>query len=278
MRKNAAVHLSALTSDVIAKVAPTILRFDAPHASSVHAHQSPSIHRRSIGDLPSRELKFLLTESQATEIQQRLSNVLTPDAHADTGPDRSYSLTTLYTDTPQRDVYHRRGRHRFVKLRIRRYGAEPQVFLEHKLKRGTEVRKRRTTIDLAQLEPEDGGLALAPANAYRHHLLRQSLRPCCVLHYDRVAFNGEADEGRVRVTFDHCVQGGVMEEWRFEPLPDMRELLPEKIVGEFKFVGSLPALLKSVIAEMQLLPTGISKYRRCLEEFPALLEVCGRHE
>ncbi|BBO33445.1 polyphosphate polymerase domain-containing protein [Lacipirellula parvula] len=278
MRENVALHLSNLPSDVIAEIAPTILRFDAPHATKVHVHESPSLQQRCIGDLPSRELKFIITASQAMEIQQRLSDVLTPDAHADANRDRSYSLTTLYTDTPQRDVYHRRGRHRLVKLRIRRYGVGSQVFLEHKLKRGTEVRKRRTTIDLTQLEASRGGLGLAPANAFRRQLLRQNLRPCCLLCYDRVAFNGEADGGRVRVTFDHRVQGGVMNAWRFEPLPDMRELLPEKIVCEFKFVGSLPSLLKTVIAEMQLLPTGVSKYRRCLEEFPTLLEGCGRDE
>lgn len=278
MRENAALHLDASMSEDAAEAAPTILRFDAPRASGLHLHQSPSLSRRRIGELPARELKFLLTGSQASELQQRLSAPLTLDSHAGNGRDRSYSLTTLYTDTPQRDVYHRRGRHRFVKLRIRRYDAESQVFLEHKLKRGTEVRKRRTTIDLCQLDPTGDGVALASANAFRRHLLRQDLTPCCMLRYDRVAFNGETDEGRVRVTFDHRVQGGATSTWRFDPLPEMRELLPGMIVCEFKFVGSLPSFLKAVIAEMQLLPAGVSKYRKCLEEFPALLMGSVRDE
>jgi hypothetical protein len=99
-----------------------------------------------------------------------------------------------------------------------------------------------------------------------------------MLRYDRVALNGETDEGQVRVTFDHDVHGGATSAWRFDPLPEMRVLLPGMIVREFKFVGSLPSFLKTVIAEMQLLPTGISKYRRCLEEFPALLMGDGPDE
>jgi hypothetical protein len=99
-----------------------VIRCDEPHVL-----QSPSLDRRGAAE-PARELKLLLDEPLACEVQRRLRPVLSLDPHCE--GDGGYQLTTLYCDTPQLDVLHRRGRYRLFKFRLRRYGTSNRIYLE----------------------------------------------------------------------------------------------------------------------------------------------------
>lgn len=227
---------------------------------------SPSL-RRSAGDKsPAFEMKFLLDEVQAREVEARLRACLELDPHADPALGNGYQIASLYCDTPRLDVFRRVGRYGGFKLRLRQYGGDQNLFLERKARRGNRVRKRRSVIpleDLARFHAVNLDSSWEGA-WFRRQLLRNELAPVCLVSYERLAYFGSSVEGPLRLTFDRRVHGGQTSAWSLRSPESLQPLLAGRVVCEFKFRRSLPALFKSVIAEMQLTPVGVSKFRNCL--------------
>ncbi len=224
--------------------------------------RSPSLRGRKAGDLPACEMKFLLDEATAVAVEEFLSPYFDLDPHSAPGNSRSgdrsgYHITTLYCDTPELSVFRRLGRHRLSKFRLRRYGDSPSVHLERKSKRGLVVRKRRSSIDLANLDGFTGW--------YRNQLDRNRLSPVCLIEYDRVAYCAASVEGPLRLTFDRRIGGVLHDEFSLASPRAMAPILGGRVVCEFKFRGALPSLFKAAIAALQLTPCGVSKFRHCIQ-------------
>jgi hypothetical protein len=210
------------------------------------------------------ELKFLLTEDQAQAATDRIRERLALDSHADPALGGAYRTTSLYTDTPQFDVFYRNGDYATSKYRVRRYGGGGSVFLERKDKDGNRVRKCRATV------PADDLPILARAKSptdwvggwFRKQVADRELAPVCRISYERVAFMGATDGGAVRVTFDRNIRGESAVGWELRPVGTVPELLPGFVVCEFKFRVALPAMLKEIVESLALAPTTVSKYRR----------------
>ena len=64
----------------------------------------------------------------------------------------STRTTSVYFDTDDYDVFHRRGSFGRSKYRIRRYGNEDAFFLERKMRQPEVLAKRRTRLPLVALE------------------------------------------------------------------------------------------------------------------------------
>src|SRR5262245_6846348 len=112
-----------------------LYRRHLPAGQNGSPHASPSLDRLRADGPRAFEFKFLLDPAQALEVEARLAAGLSLDPHADEANGNGYQVTTLYCDTPQWDVFHRQGRYRLFKLRLRRYGQAEHVFLERKAKR-----------------------------------------------------------------------------------------------------------------------------------------------
>src|SRR5438105_4303324 len=69
------------------------------------------------------EVKFLLTEAQASEVVSRIATKLSLDPYADPAMGNAYLTTSVYTDTPTFDVFYRTEGYNRDKFRVRRYGA-----------------------------------------------------------------------------------------------------------------------------------------------------------
>jgi hypothetical protein len=226
---------------------------------------SPSLFASGAGaDGPTAyEVKFLLDEGQARELAARAAGKLSLDPFADPAMGNAYLTTSLYTDTPGFDVYRRNEGYDRDKLRVRRYGAAGPVFVERKTKRGEKVRKLRTKVE----SPEVGKLAAPSLNGewagrwFHSELLAKGLRPVCRVAYERVAYTGMADGGVVRLTLDRNVRGVVAGDWRLEAVGAAPELLPGRVVCEFKYRTAMPALFRGLAADLALTPAGVSKYR-----------------
>src|SRR5207302_7532649 len=108
------------------------------------AFESPSLAVRGGG--AAYELKFLLDETRAQEVEAWARLRLALDPHGDPALGGAYRTTSLYFDTPELDVYHRSPSYRRRKFRVRRYGSAPLAFLERKAKWGDRVAKRRTSV------------------------------------------------------------------------------------------------------------------------------------
>jgi hypothetical protein len=98
------------------------------------------------------EIKFLVTPKLAEGIRSWAASRLSPDPHAALDDTGSYEITSLYFDTECFDVFHRNGSFGKSKYRIRRYGTEPRVFLERKLKTRGLLTKRRSSVGLGEIE------------------------------------------------------------------------------------------------------------------------------
>src|SRR5438045_435204 len=92
------------------------------------------------------ELKFLLSEATAQAALELARKHLSPDPFAGGESGDGYCVNSVYLDTERLDVYHRVGSYGRCKYRVRRYGNEPAVFLERKLKTRGLVGKRRTRV------------------------------------------------------------------------------------------------------------------------------------
>ena len=208
------------------------------------------------------EVKFLLTEEQAAEVVARVHGKLALDPHADPSMGNAYLTTSVYTDTPNFDVFYRTDGYDRDKFRVRRYGADGPVFVERKTKNGDKVRKHR-----ARVNPDDvielaaGELSSEWAGEWFHsQLLQKQLKPVCRIAYERVAYLGTADGGTVRLTFDRNIRGALLSEWKLGTVGDAPPLL-DRVVCEFKFRNTMPVLFRGVVADLGLTPTPVSKYR-----------------
>ncbi len=229
--------------------------------------QSPSLFTSGGGGSTAFELKFLLTEEQAACVAARIATRLALDPYADPALGNAYLTTSVYTDTPARDVLRRTGAVGGRKYRVRRYGTKGPVFVERKTRSGDEVRKRRSPAPDGDLSPLEAASPLAdwPGEWFRQQAADRQLRPVCRISYERVAYMGPSDGGAVRATFDRNVRGVFASSWEVAPVAAGANLLDGRVICEFKFRDALPAIFKATIEELALAPSVVSKYRLFME-------------
>ena len=243
--------------------------------------ESPALYREAT-DFPAYEVKFLLSEAEAREVERRLQPRLTLDPHADPALGNSYRVTSVYFDTADFDVFKRTDGYRRRKFRIRRYGVAPTLFLEQKTKSAQRVRKRRTAIADDQiahvvrvltphptLPPQRGEGEQSsnhwPGAWFATRLAVRRLRPVCRVSYDRLALVGTTHDGPIRVTFDRSARGERAEQLSPNVVTEGKPFLDDEVITEFKFLGAMPVVFKSVVEGLRLTPISVSKYRRCME-------------
>jgi VTC domain-containing protein len=228
--------------------------------------ESPSLAVSADPTVPAYELKFLLTQPQAREVEKRAAGRLEYDPHGDPCLDYAYRTTSLYCDTAGFEVFHRLGAFQRRKHRLRRYARTAAIFLERKTKWDSRVKKRRTMIPEAELKLLDHPMSLTDWSGhwFHRHLVRRALRPVCRIAYERVALVGEAAEGPLRLTFDRNVRGEFENDWTLADVDDGPALFAGQVICEFKYRAALPALFKEIIHCMQLTPSPVSKYRMYL--------------
>ncbi|HVG55338.1 MAG TPA: polyphosphate polymerase domain-containing protein [Vicinamibacterales bacterium] len=208
------------------------------------------------------EIKFLLTEATGIQVQEWARGRLEPDPHG-TGPHGDeYRVSTLYLDTSERDVFHRRGSYGRSKYRVRRYGDEPRVFLERKLRTASRLAKRRTDIPIDTLhllkarDLED----LDTTTWFRRRVSVRQLEPVCRVSYLRTARLATTQEGRMRMTLDYSLSASPADAFAIDG-PGPASLLPGHMILELKYRGSMPAVFKELADTFALSPGRASKYR-----------------
>lgn len=212
------------------------------------------------------ELKFLLRPAQVEPVLDWSRAWLSPDPY--TGPDGTYSIHSVYLDTPELDHYHRQPGYRKSKYRLRRYGEHAQVFLEQKLKRRGLVQKIRTAVSPEELEWLGGEPPADWCGAwFREVIDRKALQPRCYITYQRFARVGAADGEPVRLTVDRMVRCAPANALDFRPVQEPREV--PAVILELKFRNpAMPRLYKELVRQFALQPASASKYRKAVE-------VCG---
>ncbi len=237
------------------------LRADVPEVVS------PSL-LTPIAGAPSFELKFLLSDALAEQVEAWSRQHLAFDPHADAALGNAYRIHSLYLDTVALDVYHRAPKYGRRKFRIRRYGTERGLYLERKTRSGDRVAKRRTFLpDTELLHLQNGHMDSAWAGHWFHRrLVARRLQPVCQITYDRVAHVGASAEGPLRLTLDRHVSCAPVRDWQVGEVHHGLALFQGQIVLELKYrSASLPVLFKRLLGEFKLCPRPASKYRRAIE-------------
>jgi len=224
------------------------------------SHESPAL---IAAGKAAYEIKFLVSETVASELEERAHAVLSLDPHVDATSGMGYRITSLYFDTPTFDVYHRSEGYRVEKHRLRRYGDSPMIFLERKSKEGGRVWKQRTLTTLDDAIRWSEGATNHPGEWFFQEVRERNLRPVCQVAYHRVAFGGVAHDGPIRLTIDRSARTVPTPELRVEWFDGGTPLLTDEAIVEFKFLSVMPVVFKQLIADLRLAQRSVSKYRRC---------------
>ncbi|MEP6916209.1 MAG: polyphosphate polymerase domain-containing protein [Acidobacteriota bacterium] len=235
------------------------------------------------------EVKFLVDADAGERIRDWARLHMEADPHGTGTFGDEYRTTSLYFDTGQWDVFHRRGSFGRSKYRIRRYGDASSVFLERKLRKPGILVKRRTTVGLDALDrlvtPEPD--AEWPGDWFRRRLQLRRINPVCLVSYARMARSAMTPDGAARLTLDEDVRvlgqaGFEVAPWRHDRrisrerthggngsgvLPVLaaadagQAVLEGQVILELKYRHNLPALFKRLVEEFALAPQSASKYR-----------------
>ena len=213
-----------------------------------------------------REIKFLVERDRAPEVQQWMRTHLAPDEYGSGADHDEFVTSSLYFETADFDVFHRRGSYGKSKYRVRRYGTSQIMFLERKFRTDRMLIKRRTTAALADFDRIEGGRPDPDWYGYWFHrrLIARRLQPLVQVAYVRTARLGSSPHGKVRMTLDFDL--------RVLPLPD-RAFLPGTglpllsgwNIIELKYSVELPPLFRQLIDRFELRRQTVSKYRAGLE-------------
>jgi hypothetical protein len=210
------------------------------------------------------EVKFLIPATVAERVRHWVRSRLAPDPHGSGDAGDCYQVHSLYFDTEQFDVFNRRGSFGRCKYRIRSYGREDVVFLERKLKTGGLLAKRRSSVNLTDLDrlALDSNLERGWAGYWFHRrLLARRLKARCRITYRRTARVAQTPQGPIRLTLDEGIRALPVSGWEINGTENGVPLSESWIILELKFRSEMPVLFKLLVEEFALNPERVSKYR-----------------
>ena len=218
-------------------------------------------HSREIRSHAS-EIKFVVTSEVSCLIRAWARRHLDADPHGSGSFGDEYQTTSVYLDTADCDVFHRRGSFGRSKYRIRRYGHDGFAFLERKMRQPAVLAKRRTRVALDALdhlqrptiEKEWSG------RWFHRRLVARRLQPVCQIAYSRTARVALRDGDAIRLTLDSSLSAHAACDLSFADGFAVPVLSGHAIL-ELKYRGPAPALFRRLVEEFALNPQVASKYR-----------------
>ncbi len=232
-----------------------------------------------------REFKYLVPPDRIPALRGALARVGHLDRHA--GPDGSYTIRTLYLDTPHLALYwanEREAPERF-KARIRCYpGATGALrpFFEIKRRTLDVIRKTRfaSPSSWAALPLEDTlGLQVQDPQWERFSSLVHTygLQPKVLVEYRREAWMSELDD-YARVSIDGSIRYQPVEHWNLETwagawthidhVAVTQTRCPVAVV-ELKFADAPPRWMVDLVHWLELIRHAFSKYCYSVDDWLA---------
>ncbi len=216
------------------------------------------------------ELKYVCTDLQLMQIEERVRALLEKDSHA--GNKGYYSIRSLYFDDYYDSCFwdKENGTDNRKKFRIRMYDVKTShLSLEIKTKRNNKIMKEREIISLDEyhnLIDTESGLPIKKECPVQNqlHLLKamDAYRPVVIVEYDRIPYIGT--EGNVRVTFDKNIRSSSEVNRFLEKDIPMRGIMPDgNHLLEVKFDEFLPDYIYRGLNLENMIHTSFSKYYLC---------------
>jgi hypothetical protein len=194
------------------------------------------------------EIKFVIDSSLAPRVSAWARKHLKADPHGTGVCEDEYETSTLYFDTRDFDVFHRRRSHGRAKYRVRRYGGADTVFFERKLRRPGILVKRRTVDATEMVECLNSPTLIEGWSGewFHRRLLLRKLRPVCQVSYHRMARVLMCGEGLARFTLDSQLRAVAIDRAQYSSEPGSAFLLG-RVVLELKYQGYLPVVYRHLV-------------------------------
>lgn len=212
------------------------------------------------------EIKFLIPDGRAAAIREWARARLEPDPYGGGPRGDEYRTASLYFDTSEFDVFHRRGSFGRSKYRIRRYGAADLVFLERKLKTHDWVGKRRSTVGTQELHRLGEATAERgwAGHWFHRRVLARELNLVCRVSYSRTALIAADGGDAARLTLDVELQAAATDQIAFPCCGRGLRISENHAVLELKYRGAAPPVFQELIETFSLVPQAVSKYRMAI--------------
>jgi hypothetical protein len=231
------------------------------------------------------EIKYIVPDTKLPLLREMMEPFVRPDKYIIDRNRRSYTVRSVYFDTPDLLYYHEKieGVPYRLKLRIRTYNTAKEnskVFFEIKRKHKIPMTKDRaafdfsTTMDFLQngmINEPEGMTEVKRENTQKflYHLHRDNLHPTVLVVYDREAYESVFDN-TVRITFDKRL--------RSADVSDVEELYREDLISvmegffilEVKYNKQYPPWMQLIVNSLDLKQVAASKYCMCMDNHPAI--------
>lgn len=225
------------------------------------------------------ELKYLISESEAEVIKNRIKVIMQTDKHA--GPD-GYSIRSLYFDDIKDTALVEKdsgvsSRHKY-RIRIYNY-SDNVIMLERKRKEEQYIQKTSVSMTRAEYDKINKGdydFLLDREEMLCHdfyvELMSNKLRPVVIVDYERAPY--VYAYGDVRVTFDANIRSAAAEEDIFNDKATTLETLQKgTLIMEVKFTEYLPSLIRDMLDVQGSVYVSASKYVMCMEKRNEVLAI-----
>ncbi len=226
------------------------------------------------------EMKYLISESQASAIRRLVKTRLVPDEHS-RGNAMGYRVRSLYLDSRNLKCYHETqcGNKNRFKLRIRFYHCDDSpVFLEVKRRVTDMIRKHRATVFRSAAEQLLRGASPSPTMLLKNSAhQREALREFCRLRdrlgavgkvfvdYYRQAYESQGGN-QYRVTFDRNVCGSDHLAGSGLTMPDRSVMTKiDGVVLEMKYLDRPAPWMLDLARRFGLKAQSVPKYIECVD-------------
>lgn len=213
-----------------------------------------------------QEFKYFVPNKLIDILIPELLNYLEYDHFSQNG---FYPIYTTYFDTIDWQAFYAKmaGVQHRQKFRIRSYYPNPKpnekVFLEIKAKSDNTVYKVRTPIAMEQIEKllkgEKSPVKNALYDEWRYAIVRNSIKPCLLNTYDRLAFESPRFPG-LRITLDRNVGYCMTNQVNFELGAHKVMWSDELSILEIKFDRYVPKFVVEMLRRHNITLEPISKY------------------
>lgn len=211
------------------------------------------------------EYKYLLDFKSFSQINKKISFLLSPDEHSDIN---GYMVRSLYFDTPHdTDLLTKlHGLNYGKKIRLRIYSPDDQ-YCKLELKEKGGIYRKKTSVSLNRTEAEeiiDGNYSVllksdTPSSLRLYTAIeKECYRPKVLIEYFRKAYKHPVNN--TRVTFDYGLKS-------IENYYDIFNYHPPylfcdnfKVIMEVKFNQRLPEMISSILEDSMLQQISFSKY------------------
>jgi hypothetical protein len=203
------------------------------------------------------EFKYVISMVDYLILKEKLKHIMEPDKHSINNP---YKVSSIYFDDIHLGALYDKlsGNETHRKYRIRYYNDQNVYQLEEKHKVGNFSTKSSSQIDSSILKTILNGdyydliSKEQLLNKFAIHANVGSMKPTCIVEYERDAFVSK--DGNSRVTFDLDVRGDYYDE------DATKSFLQNKVILEVKYTNFLPKEIKDILKLNTFSQQSISKY------------------